>query len=172
MNAEFEQANEFLNLDNWLNGVSDSLSQSSTVMSNDDFTLNMDQFIMDSMDNSEPLNNYLLETDDPYSQSGTSTSCSSTDDMSVPNFAKPLLNFEEGPWTIPKIQSLINCFVNPVGKFLRDAHITAEMALRTNIMPFLIQVSANPNVTITTKLYAVTYRPHENLGANMVKERN
>ena len=147
MDTDFEQADEFLSADNWFDVVPDSLSLSSTVMSNDDFGANLDEFIMDALENADQSSaqcDYLAGyAEDLYAQTGSitsTTSTSSTEDRISRSVAKSI-DYETGPWTANKIQSLIDSPFNPVGKFLRDANISADIALRTNIMPFLIQVS-------------------------------
>ena len=43
-------------------------------------------------------------------------------------------------WEVSQIQHVMDSPTNPIGKFLRDAHISASLAAKANIMPFLVQV--------------------------------
>lgn len=47
----------------------------------------------------------------------------------------------ESSWEVQQIQHIIDSSTNPIGKFLRNAHISAELAAKAKIMPFLVQVS-------------------------------
>jgi hypothetical protein len=61
---------------------------------------------------------------------------------------------QSGLWDANRIQFLISNTTNPVGKFLRDAKITAEAAARSNIMPYLIKV--HPHCCIVSFHFLLT----------------
>lgn len=154
---------EFLLFDEWANveeGIQSDIKDE-----------NIDQYILDSLQNE--CNNYMTNSNF-YLRNDTTTSmsCSSTDDLQyLSNFEDPNIyhpqQAQKEYWARDQIQKIIDNPTNPVGRFLRKSYITAEIAEKTNIMPFLVQAPRKPREKYG-KRYPMTKEQKDELN----RERN
>ena len=131
---------DYLLLENWFQNPEITESNPSA-----DDVDTIDQYIRNAFGNDIDNNDNRMPTVGSNNSTSTSRDILSTNSsedlqyLTLPDHCREM-EHNYSQWNKKDIQHVIDSPTNPVGKFLRDSYITAEIAENTNIMPYLIQV--------------------------------